>query len=398
MGALLGANAVVGTPAVVGTNTVVGTPVSGAQVYGNAAVLGTPALAGNAALVGTPALVGSSAVIGAPAVTTYHSQPTVVTGGVSKSAGGWSGQAIGNVAVAPVWKSNANVLVRGAAVATPAIAAVATPAVAAVPAVASVAAAVPAAVNYESQHVVQLPPKEVDVQVQHKTVHVPIEKKVHYGVQNIVTGSTTSVHKPKISAAAIAAPAVFKEKVVHNAPEVSVSHSEVTVHKKNTNYVDTPYDAGVVEHKVAPKFKNTDVHVPVHVDVPYKVANPVPVRVEQPIKIKNSVTPVHVHDVHTVKTENVVTPIKYAQVHNVVGTPAVAVQPAAAIAPVSAVGGVVHTGGAVTGHVGAVRTGHIVGGPVQTGHIVGGAVQTGHIGTFHTDNVGPVQTGHIVGG
>merc|ERR1712212_1386880 len=161
MGALLGANAVGGTPAVVGTNTVVGTPVSGAQVYGNAAILGTPALAGNAALVGTPALVGSSAVIGAPAVTTYHSQPTVVAGGVSKIAGGWGGQAIGNVAVAPLWKSNANVLVGGA---------VATPAVATVPAAVASVATVPASVNYESQQVVQLAPKEVDVQVQHQTV------------------------------------------------------------------------------------------------------------------------------------------------------------------------------------------------------------------------------------
>merc|ERR1711970_1478904 len=235
--------------------------------------------------------------------------------------------AVGPPAVA-LHAAPAAVAVGGAAIRTHAVAA-APVAVAAAPV--AVAAAVPSAVTYESHKTVALPPKAVDVHVQHKTVHVPVEKRVHYGVKNFVTGSQTTVHKPTIHAPAIRAPEVFVSKSHVAAPEVTVQQSEVTVESKSPNYVNAPFDAGVVVEKAAPKFEQTHVPTPVEVPHPVPVAQPYAVPVPHPVKVKSSIKPVHHVDVHSVKTENVVTPVEYAAHHHVVSQPVHAVSTGAAV-------------------------------------------------------------------
>jgi len=231
--------------------------------------------------------------------------------------------------------------------------------------VAPAVVAVPSAVTYQSEHTVALPAKNIDVHVQHKSVHVPVEQRVHYGVKNVVTGSQTSVVKPTLNVPAIKAPEVFVTKTHLAAPEVTLTHSEVTVENKSPNYVNAPYDAGVVVEKVAPKFEQTHVPTPVEVAQPYLVAKPYAVPVPHQVKIKSSVKPVHHIDVHSVNTENVVTPIEYADHHHVVSQPVhtvhaaqqvLAVQPAHAVQSVQlAHGGVAHGAHVVHGVAQAVH-------------------------------------------
>lgn len=192
--------------------------------------------------------------------------------------------------------------------------------VAAAPAIGTI----PSAITYQSEQTVELPAKELTVAVQHKTVHVPVEQRVHYGIQNFVTGSKTTVHKPHLSAPAIAAPSVFATKNRQAAPEVTVHHSEVTVEKSSPNYVNAPYDAGVVVEHATPEFKQVDVPTPVDVPQPVPVAQPYAVPVPHHVKVKSSITPVVNVDVHSVKTENVITPVEYAAHHHVAAAPVVA--------------------------------------------------------------------------
>merc|ERR1711887_160953 len=112
--------------------------------------------------VGAPAVAVTGHAVAAPAAAiTAHAvaTPTVRHHAV----------AVGAPAVA-LHAAPAAVAVGGAAIRTHAVAA-APVAVAAAPV--AVAAAVPSAVTYESHKTVALPPKSVDVHVQHKTVHVP---------------------------------------------------------------------------------------------------------------------------------------------------------------------------------------------------------------------------------
>merc|ERR1711970_1389850 len=262
-----------------------------------------PAAAITAHAVATPTVRRHAVAVGAPAVALHAPPAAVAVGGAAIRTHA--------VAAAPVAVAAAPVAVAAAPVA--------------------VAAAVPSAVTYESHKTVALPPKSVDVHVQHKTVHVPVEKRVHYGVKNFVTGSQTTVHKPTIHAPAIRAPEVFVSKSHVAAPEVTVQHSEVTVESKSPNYVNTPFDAGVVVEKAAPKFEQTHVPTPVEVPHPVPVAQPYAVPVPHPVKVKSSIKPVHHVDVHSVKTENVVTPVEYAAHHHVVSQPVHAVSTGAAV-------------------------------------------------------------------
>merc|ERR1711915_591491 len=249
---------------------------------------------------------------------------------------------------------------------------------------------IPTAVTYQSEQTVALAPKEVDVHVQHKTVHVPIEKRVHYGVKNVVTGSTTQVHKPTLNVPQIKAPEVFVAKTKHAAPEVTVTHSEVQVENKSPNYVNAPFDAGVVVQKAAPKYEETHVPTPVEVAKPYAVPKPYNVPVPHTVKVKSAVKPVHHIDVHSVKTENVVTPIEYAAHHKVISQPTVAVQPTAQLAvhEVKAVKPVQY--GTVSATHGAVVA------PAVAHGVVSGAVGTvGAVGAVGA--VGPAAVGVAYG-
>merc|ERR1719244_2125684 len=122
------------------------------------------------------------------------------------------------------------------------------------------------------QYAVALPPKEVKVPITKQHVTVPIHQKTHYGTQTYVAGSTTSIHKPALSAPAIAPPSVLLSKVSHNAPEVTVKTQEVKVEKNVPNFVDTPYHAGTIVKYTEPEVK--EVKVPTPVAKP--VAVPVP--------------------------------------------------------------------------------------------------------------------------
>merc|ERR1712042_195179 len=137
-------------------------------------------------------------------------------------------------------------------------------------------------------HVVALPPKVVQVPITRQHVTIPVHQKTHYGTQTYVAGSTTSIHKPSLSAPAIAPPSVLLPKVTHHTPEVTVKVQEVKVEKNIPNFVDTPFHAGTI-------VKYTDAQVN-EVKVPTPVAKPVAVPVgvpyAQPIAVPHPV-PVH---------------------------------------------------------------------------------------------------------
>merc|ERR1712215_101471 len=133
------------------------------------------------------------------------------------------------------------------------------------------------------QYAVALPPKEVKVPITKPHVTIPAHQKTHYGTQTYVAGSTTSIHKPSLSAPAIAPPSVLLSKVTHNAPEVTVKTQEVKVEKNVPNFVDTPYHAGTMVKYTDPEIKEVKVPTPVAkpvavpVQVPYAQPVPVPV-------------------------------------------------------------------------------------------------------------------------
>merc|ERR1711875_110720 len=168
-------------------------------------------------------------------------------------------------------------------------------------------------------HLVALPPKEVKVPITRQHVTIPVHQKTHYGTQTYVAGSTTSIHKPSLSAPAIAPPSVLLSKVSHNAPEVTVKTQEVKVEKNIPNFVDTPYHAGTIVKYTEPEVKEVKVPTPVAkpvavpVQVPYAqpVPHPVPVPVHAGTQYHHHVrSPVHTGAV--VQTGALVAPQAYA--------------------------------------------------------------------------------------
>merc|ERR1711942_128869 len=163
------------------------------------------------------------------------------------------------------------------------------------------------------QYAVALPPKEVKVPITRQHVTVPVHQKTHYGTQTYVAGSTTSIHKPALSAPAIAPPSVLLSKVSHNAPEVTVKTQEVKVEKNIPNFVDTPYHAGTIVKYTEPEVKEVKVPTPVAkpvavpVQVPY--AQPVPHPVPVPV---HAGTQYHHSVVGPAVTSGVVAPQAYA--------------------------------------------------------------------------------------
>merc|ERR1719244_901763 len=200
------------------------------------------------------------------------------------------------------------------------------------------------------QYAVALPPKEVKVPITKQHVTVPIHQKTHYGTQTYVAGSTTSIHKPALSAPAIAPPSVLLSKVSHNAPEVTVKTQEVKVEKNIPNFVDTPYHAGTIVKYTEPEITEVKVPHPVAkpVAVPVKVpyAQPVPHPVPVPV---HAGTQYHHHAVAPVQTGAVV----------------------GAVAPTA------YAGHALTGHA---LTGHALTGHGLTGHAVTGLGLSGYTG------------------
>merc|ERR1712142_848621 len=165
------------------------------------------------------------------------------------------------------------------------------------------------------QYAVALPPKEVKVPFTKQHVTIPVHQKTHYGTQTYVAGSTTSIHKPSLSAPAIAPPSVLLPKVTHHAPEVTVKVQEVKVEKNIPNFVDTPFHAGTI-------VKYTDAQIN-EVKVPTPVAKPVAVPVQvpyaQPIAVPHPV-PVHAGTQyhHHAVAPGAVAPVAYAGHHSLV--------------------------------------------------------------------------------
>merc|ERR1711887_464545 len=168
------------------------------------------------------------------------------------------------------------------------------------------------------QYAVALPPKEVKVPITKQHVTIPVHQKTHYGTQTYVAGSTTSIHKPSLSAPAIAPPSVLLSKVTHNAPEVTVKTQEVKVEKNVPNFVDTPYHAGTIVTYTEPEIKEVKVPTPVAkpVAVPVQVPYAQPVPVPHPVPV-HAGTQYHHHAVAPVATGAVVAqgvaPAAYAQ-------------------------------------------------------------------------------------
>ena len=132
---------------------------------------------------------------------------------------------------------------------------------------------------------VALPPKQVQVPVTRTHVEVPIHQKVHYGVQQYVAGHSTQIHKPSLSAPAIQPPAVFKQKVTHNAPEVTIKHHDYPIVKSTPEFVEKPFHAGEIVEYTEPHIQ--EVKVPTPYKVP--VAQPVVVQKHVPFVTKETV-------------------------------------------------------------------------------------------------------------
>merc|ERR1719228_1916693 len=178
----------------------------------------------------------------------------------------------------------------------------------------------------------------IPITKQHVTI--PVHQKTHYGTQTYVAGSTTSIHKPALSAPAIAPPSVLLSKVTHNAPEVTVKTQEVKVEKNVPNFVDTPYHAGTIVKYTEPEIK--EVKVPTPVAKP--VAVPVQVPYAQPVPVPHPV-PVHAGTAYH----------HHAAVHPI--TTGAVVAPGALVAPTAYAGqGVIAGHGLVAGH--GVVAGH----------------------------------------
>ena len=259
--------------------------------------------------------------------------------------------------------------------------------------------AVPSSVTYQFDQAVQVGTKEIDVPVETTHVHVPVEKRVHYGLEKYVAGSSSTIHKPKLSAPAIKPPAVFAQKTVQAPPEITVQHSEVVVEEKSPNYVHAKYDAGVETEKAPDAVETYDVPTPVEVPQPVPVAQPYAVPVAQPVKIKSEVSPVYEHNVHQFETQNIVNPIEYTAHH--VATPVVQ-----AVAPAVAVQGqVVAAAPAAEIATGHVFTGQTAVNYAQHGHVYSGqavavpsvGATTGQFVTGQVAGVFPAQ-GHAVTG
>merc|ERR1711970_129377 len=164
------------------------------------------------------------------------------------------------------------------------------------------------------QYAVALPPKEVKVPITKQHVTIPVHQKTHYGTQTYVAGSTTAIHKPSLSAPAIAPPSVLLSKVTHNAPEVTVKTQEVKVEKNVPNFVDTPYHAGTIVKYTEPQINEVKVPTPVAkpVAVPVQVPYAQPVPVPHPVPVHAGTQYHHHAAVGPVTTGAVVAPTAYA--------------------------------------------------------------------------------------
>jgi len=147
--------------------------------------------------------------------------------------------------------------------AAPAVALHAAPAVAVA---AAPAVSVPA--PYSTSHVAGAP-----VQVLSKAP-VQIQKQLHFGSKDFISGYSSSILKPAIPDFKIAVPTALKGSVrtnpaiVKTAVETHVVNEPVPVERP----VQVPYDVPVYKEQLV------DVPRPVHVDRPYNVAVPTPVR------------------------------------------------------------------------------------------------------------------------
>merc|ERR1719369_515630 len=177
-----------------------------------------------------------------------------------------------------------------------------TPVVSHVPAVAQVKG-VAHAVEYTAPQLVNLPPKEVKVPITKTHVEVPVHQKVHYGTEAFVSGATTTIHKPSLSAPAIAPPSTLLSHVTHHAPEVTHVKQEIPVQKNVPNFVDTPFHAGTIVKYTEPEVKEVKVPTPVAkpVAVPVQVPYAQPVPVPHPVPV-HAGTQYHHHAVAPVAT------------------------------------------------------------------------------------------------
>merc|ERR1711887_100664 len=164
------------------------------------------------------------------------------------------------------------------------------------------------------QYAVALPPKEVKVPITKQHVTIPVHQKTHYGTQTYVAGSTTSIHKPSLSAPAIAPPSVLLSKVTHNAPEVTVKTQEVKVEKNIPNFVDTPFHAGTIVKYTDAQINEVKVPTPVAkpVAVPVQVPYAQPVPVPHPVPVHAGTQYHHHAAVGPITTGAVVAPTAYA--------------------------------------------------------------------------------------
>lgn len=196
--------------------------------------------------------------------------------------------------------------VLGSAYGAPSNYAVAAPAVAAVGYAPAAPAAVPAygpehytagaIVPHPVNHVAPAAPAPYVTHSQAEgvtTVHQPapiVNKQVHYGTTNYVSGYATTILKPATPHLPIAVPTVLKGTQAYNAPIVKTQTEIHNVQEPvlvNKPY-DAPYDAPFNTLKVV------EVPTPVHVDAPYTVAVPTPVAGETIIK-RTQAAPVITH-------------------------------------------------------------------------------------------------------
>jgi len=147
----------------------------------------------------------------------------------------------------------------------------AAPAVAAVHAAPAVAYAAPVAVK-AAVAPVAVQTYAAAPTVVRQEVEIPVTKTVHYADEQVVTGHTTSIHKPNLAAPAIAAPRVLVGKTINNPATVSVEKYAAEV--KTINHVPEPYD------------------VPYDVPAPYAVPTPVHTA---PVEVRKRVYAAPVH-------------------------------------------------------------------------------------------------------
>merc|ERR1711872_488294 len=200
--------------------------------------------------------------------------------------------------------------------AAPAVAAVHAAPVAALAAAPVAAVAAAPAVSLPAPYTTQTQAEGVT------TVHQPapvVTKQVHYGQTSYVSGYNTRILKPATPHLPIAVPTVLKGTQTVNAPIVKTQTEIHNVQEPvlvNKPY-DAPYDAPFYTEKIV------EVPTPVHVDAPYNVHVPVPVKGEPIIK-KTVAAPVVTHSHHVQAAPAVAAPAVAAAGYAVAAPAAVA--------------------------------------------------------------------------